>query len=179
MPTLTEIKDEVVRAWKLEKARKPAMEHAKELAEQARKDNESLAKLAERDKLTLTKPEPFSWLTEGTMPAMNMNVPPRLSEVQGVQDAGPEFMHAVFTLPEGGITTVFNNPQTVVEVVQVLTYDPGNEVLRQGFLADNFSTYERATRPQREMQRITWNNSVVNEAGLKWVRPPDPSRDGA
>ena len=173
VPELAEIKDEVVRAAKMIEARKPALDRAKALAETASKDKIAISELATRDVLPTVKPEPFSWLTYGTTPNINNRMPPRLSSVQDVEDAGNDFMQAVFSQQPEGLTTAFNNPQTIVYAIQVTEFDPGQEVLRRTFLADDFSRYAQVTEPHRRDQIMSWNRSIEQEAGLKWVRQPD------
>ncbi|HVU87809.1 MAG TPA: hypothetical protein VHD36_10850 [Pirellulales bacterium] len=176
VPELSEIKDEVVRAAKMIEARKPALERAQALAGTASKDKIPLAELATRDVLPLVKPEPFSWLTYGTTPNINNRMPPRLSTVQDVEDAGTDFMQAVFSQQPEGLTTAFNNPQTIVYAIQVTEFDPSLEVLRRTFLADDFRSYAQVIEPQRNDQLLGFNRSIEQEAGLRWVREPDARR---
>ncbi len=178
VPELSEIRDEVVRAAKMLEARKPALDQARALAETAGKEKISLAELATRDVLPVVKPEPFSWLTYGTTPNMNNRMPPRLSTVQGVEDAGNDFMQAVFGQQAEGITTAFNNPQTIVYAIQVVEFDPSLEVLRRTFLADDFRSYAQVLEPHRRDQAMAFNRSIELEAGLKWMRQPDARRSG-
>ncbi len=173
VPKLDEIRDDVVRAWKMIEARKPAFEHAKSLKESAEKDKMTLAQLAERDKLAELNPPEFSWLTYGSTPAYNNRTPPRLSQVEGVEDAGNGFMQAIFSLQDAGIGVAFNNPQTICYAAQVKQFEPGLEVLRRTFLADNYSTYRQVDAPQQQQAYEIWTNSVKREAGLKWARQPD------
>jgi hypothetical protein len=179
VPELSEIKDEVVRAAKMIEARKPAAERAKALVETAAKEKIALSELATRDVLPIIKPEPFSWLTYGTTPNINNRMPPRLSSVQDVEDVGNDFMQAVFSQQPEGLTTAFNNPQTIAYAIQVTELEPGQEVLRRTFLADDFSRYAQVTEPHRRDQIMAWNRSIEQEAGLKWVRQPDARRGRA
>jgi SurA N-terminal domain len=177
VPELSEIRDDVVRAWKMIEARKPAVEHAKSLVETARKDELTLADLATRDELPAPiKPEPFSWLTYGATVNINNNMPPRLSAVAGIEDAGNEFMQVVFSQPVGGINIAFNNPQSICYVVEVTEFEPGLPTLQRTFLADDYRTYARVALPRQQQMVLAWNNSIKQEAGLKWVRPPDARR---
>jgi hypothetical protein len=179
VPELSEVHDEVVRASKMIDARKPAAEHAKTLSEMATKDSITLGELAVRDGLPIVKPDPFSWLTYGSTPNINNRVPPRLSSVTGIEDAGNDFMQVVFSQPDKGISLATNNPQTIIYVFQVMEYEPGNEVLRRSFLADDYFTYARVDEPRQRQLVSAWNNSIQQEAGLKWVRQPDVRRGRA
>jgi hypothetical protein len=98
VPPLDEIRGEVVQAWKLNKARELAKKRAEEYAEQARTQKKSLAELfGSQPDTKVIEPAPFSWLTLGSVP-MQPGAEPRLSEVDGVDQAGPAFMEAVFGL---------------------------------------------------------------------------------
>ena len=163
-----------MRAAKMIEARKPALDRAKALAETAGKDKIALSELATRDVLPTIKPEPFSWLTYGTTPNINNRMPPRLSSVQDVEDAGNDFMQAIFTQQPGGQTAAFNNPQTIAYAVQVTEFEPGLEVLRRSFLADDFRTYVQVTEPHRREQAMSAGiDRSSKRLGLKWVRKPD------
>ncbi|MBI2824302.1 MAG: hypothetical protein HYX69_06410 [Planctomycetia bacterium] len=173
VPEFAEIHDDVLRAWKMIEARNAALERAKALAETARKEKLPLAELAKRDDLEAHETGKFSWLTFDSTPGMNSRMPPRQSEVEGVEDAGSEFMQAVFALPVDGIGTAFNNPRTVAYVIQVTDLDPPQDVLRQGFLADSFSTYESAFIQERFDMNRAWVTSLQRDAKLNWARTPD------
>jgi hypothetical protein len=179
VPELAEVRDEGLRAWKMLEARKPALERAKALADTARNDKLTLGELAARDELQVEKPDPFSWLTYGSMPAMNTRMPPQQSQVKGIEDAGPEFMQTVFSQPDMGIAVAFNNPQTIAYLIQVKEFEPGTEVLRRSFLADDYRTYARVLQNQQQQAYMQWNQTILNEAGLKWLRQPDPRRGQA
>ena len=103
-------------------------------------------------------------------------MPPQQSQVKDVEDAGPDFMQVVFSQPEKGIAVAFNNPQSIAYVIQVSEFEPGTEVLRRSFLADDYRTYARVLQPQQHRHIMEWNQMIQNEAGLKWLRQPDPRR---
>ena len=176
VPEMAEIRDEVVLACKMIEARKLASERAKAIAEMARTEEASLSDLASREDLPLVKPAPFSWLTYGAASDFNYRMPPRQSEVQGIEDPGHEFMQTVFTQPSGGVAVAFNNPQTIAYVIKLAQFEPDAKVLHSGFLADDFRTYEAVMEPQFRQQMMAWGKSIQDEAGLKWVCPPDPRR---
>ena len=178
VPQLAEVRDDVVRAWKVLEARKPALARANALAETARKDTLTLAELAERDELPIEKPEPFSWLTYGAMSAMNTRIPPRLSEVKGIEDGGDDFMRVVFRQPEKGVAVAFNNPQTICYVIQVSEFEPGTEVLRRSFLADDYRTYARVLQPQQQQhQRMEQDDPGRSRAEM--AAPARPAARGS
>jgi len=178
VPELKEIHADVVRAWKMIEARKPAREHAEALAEQARRDKITLADLAKKDTLPLEETGLFSWLTRGLAPDGFNQTPPRLTEVRGVEDAGNDFMKVVMDLPLDGIGVAPNNPESIFYVVQVTAFDPPTEVLRRSFLVDRYD-YRAIGNPQRVTAFQAWNDAVRKEADLKWVdKPQTPDEEG-
>ncbi len=71
---------------------------------------------------------PFSWLTQPLGQPMGE---PKLSEVSGVEQAGNDFMKAVFALQPGQSGVAANEPQTVYYVVQVESEEPPVDDLRK------------------------------------------------
>ena len=115
-------------------------------------------------------------MTYGTTLNMNNNIPPRLSAVSGIDEVGPDFMRAVFSLPVGGIGIAPDNPQTVFYVVELREYEPGLATLQRSFLADDYRTYARVALPRQQQMVVSWSNNIKQEAGLKWMRQPDARR---
>jgi len=171
VPELKEIHDVVVRSWKMIEARKPAREHADALAETARREKITLKDLAERDKLTVEETGTFSWLTRSSAGDMFNQAPPRLTEVEGVEDAGEDFMRAVFELPLDGIGVGMNNPQTIAYVVQVTSFQPAPDVLHRTFFVDRYD-YGMVGYEHRLAAYSAWLKAQREEADVKWEREP-------
>ncbi|HID22163.1 MAG TPA: hypothetical protein EYP14_07145 [Planctomycetaceae bacterium] len=157
VPTFDEpgVREQVVRAWKLQQARPKAEARAKELAERARKatarstaDENNSAKtptLAELLKgqtatgapdgppLNIVSTPQFSWLTMSnpSVPPLNPFQPPpstvQLTDLSPLVDkAGEEFMRTVFDrLKPGEIGVAPNADKTVYYVVHVKERIPG------------------------------------------------------
>ncbi|MEX2560812.1 MAG: SurA N-terminal domain-containing protein [Pirellulales bacterium] len=173
VPELKEIQDEVVRAWKLIQARDPAKKKAAELVAKAGRAKESLAELyGEQGGYTIVRPPAFSWLTT-TSAGVDSRAIPQISEVEGVEDAGEDFMRAVFRLQVGKVGSAMNQPQTVVYVIRVEKLDPPLSTLRQLFIAYPFSLYQTAALAERQQLIQAWLEQIRREAALEWVRPPD------
>jgi hypothetical protein len=134
-PKLDEIRPDVVQAWKMIEARKPAQAKAEEYASQARQRNLAL-KDAIKDSSAgeVITTRPFSWLSRSLSNPMAM---PRLSEVEGLKDVGDDFMEAVFALQTGqtaGGKNLHNRPQTVFYAVQIEGEEPSRTELQDNFL---------------------------------------------
>ncbi len=131
VPPLDTIRDRVVYAWKMIKARDLAQKRAEELAGQARAAKKPLAEVfAGQADLKVTETAPFSWLTTGNVPQDPFNSQPRLSTVDGVEYPGETFMKAVFALSPGEIGVAANQPRDTYYVVRLVDYDRPTEELR-------------------------------------------------
>ena len=145
------VQAEVLKAWKMIDARKKARAAAKDLAVEASKANKSLQELwGKRAGLKVTLAEPFSWLTTGGVPLSNPYVLPRLSEVDGVESAGPQFMETVFGLPLGGVGVAMNQPETAAYVVRLVETHPADKVLEKEFEVDPLGDYAAAALSQQK-----------------------------
>lgn len=173
VPELDEIRDEVVRAWKMREARPLAAKHAEQLADEARTAKKPLAEVfAGKSGMQVSETPAFSWLTGGFAGMFNQQVPPTLSEVEGVDDPGDAFMHQVFSLEVGDVGVAMNNPQTVAYVVRLTSLEPSRQLLRDTFMADNFNRY--ASSAGSDYRRIyeEWLDARKVEADLRWARAP-------
>jgi len=173
VPKYEEVRAHVLRTWKRVQARSLALQQANALAEQARKAGLSLAAaFAERPEVKVLSPKPFSWMS--TWGASSTQTMPTyfVSGVEGVEAPGDEFMHAVFSLPKGGVGVAFNAPKTVAYVVRVEEFAPSEVVLWEGFQADRFARYMAASVRDRQDIMRAWRKSVRSAAGLQWQRPP-------
>ncbi len=174
VPELSDVRDEVVRSWKMIKARELARKQAETLASEAKQADKSLREaFGDREDLTVATTPSFSWLTRGAAGALDSQAPARLSEVEGVQDAGPDFMREAFSLAVGETGQAMNRPQTICYVMRVVTLEPSREVLRNTFMVDAYSGYAAASLEDRQEAMNAWIKGIENEAHLTWKRPPD------
>jgi len=174
------VKDQVVRAWKMQKARSLAAEAAKELAVKARKQDTSLKdSIGALPGVKVAESKPFSWMTYGAVPTMTSpRTPPRLTNLAPtVELAGPDFMRAVFSLNKGEVGTAMNHPETIAYVVRVAEMNPSENVLWAQFELDNYSTYADIARGDQIQMVRAWQKELIEDAGLKWVQKPDQSQD--
>jgi hypothetical protein len=166
------VQQQVLEAWKLEKARDLAIAKAKALAEQAKKAKAPLKDVfAGVADIKVVSPPAFSWLTPGLNP---MNPQYRQTiDVSGVEYPGDEFMKTVFTLNPMDVGTAMNMPKSLVYVVQVQKFEPGTETLWQRFLQDEYPRYASAGSADREAAQLALRTELEKEAGLKWERKAD------
>ena len=89
-------------------------------------------------------PEPFTWLTFGSVPYYYQPRKPLYSEVKGIDGAGTDFMKAVFDLKPGEVGVATNQPKLVDYVVRLAEYTPSDSVLWDMFTADQYGQYALA-----------------------------------
>jgi hypothetical protein len=158
----------IVAAWKRNKAFELAKQEAADLAAKA-KGKELKEVVSDASKIIT--PPLFSWMTVGAVAAGAGE--PRLSQVPGIELAGPEFMEALCNLPVGEAAAAANFNQTVVYVAKVIGQEPTDEVIRDRFLegginsqVQQIATVETFLRNQRKSQEIakefavTWHRQV-------------------
>jgi hypothetical protein len=177
VPPLDQIRDKVVLAWKMVKARDLARQRAEEFAVQARSLKKPLVDLfASQSKLKITDTGPFSWLTLGNVPAQP-GAQPRLSEVEGVDRAGPDFMKAAFALEPAGIGVAMNEPQTFAYVIRLIEFEPPMEELRDDFARTNPSRYMAVSLEEQRAIYRAWLEELNKDAGVTWIRQADARRE--
>jgi hypothetical protein len=168
VPDFADVRSKVLRVWKLVKARDLALKKAKELADEANKAGKPLKEaLAGREGLTVKQTPAFSWLTRGSANVDN-RTPLRISEVDGVDFAGPNFMREVFNLRVGTSGVAMNEPQTTAYVVRLVSLEPTPERLRNTFMADDYSLYDEVARDDIVEVQRAWMKGIEAEAKLTW-----------
>ena len=135
------IKDQVLTAWKMEKARELAAGRAEELAGAARASQKPLSEALAGQKVTENSPDAlkvnetgsFSWLKTTTVPGPNplaSEVRPELSEVPFVKKPGIKFMRTIFEeLGPKEVGVAVDYDASTYYVVQVKDREPSAEEL--------------------------------------------------
>ncbi|MGI9468742.1 MAG: hypothetical protein ACR2OA_16610, partial [Rubripirellula sp.] len=155
IPTLDEVREEVVSAWRMTKARELATEAAKEIAKTVNASADatlagSVPEDKKKDFLNESLPA-FQWMNATFSPQRmqlmqaymqnRMQPPPQLStpdsatigNVPDLDNVGEDFMKAVFTASLNRATTAANRTGTVVYVVQPTEFTPSAEILHEQF----------------------------------------------
>jgi hypothetical protein len=176
VPPLDQVREQVVRAWKMVKARDLAKKRGEEYARQAETLKKPLAELfGTQAGVKVIEAAPFTWLTVGNVPTQP-NAPPRLSEIEGLDQAGEDFMKTVFGLQAGGVGVASNVPQDTVFVVRVIEFEPSEEQLRDEFARENPNRYMAAARDDQFAIYEDWIADLNKEADVHWLRQADARR---
>ena len=171
-PTLDEkgVKDQVINQLKFIAARKLAEEDAQSKVQKAIKDQLPLESCLGEAAFV---PPQFTWMTFG--PVFSPNMQPRvyLSPIEGVQDAGFDFMSNLFQMKAGEIKSVVNESQSVYYVVRMIELTP-TEQLYARFLVTPDYEFAQARTPDAQYFYSDLREKLEKEAGLVWgVRPKE------
>jgi len=167
------VRQKVARVWKMIHARSFAMREAERLAREARQANKPLEEVFRgRAGVAVIKTAPFSWMTYGAVPALLSRTPPKLSEVDGVDTPGPEFMRTVFKLTVGQVGVAMNQPQTAAYVIRLVNTEPATTVLWELFVADDYSKYVAVAFDDQRKVIQAWQDGLKARAGFRWEREP-------
>ncbi|HTM54058.1 MAG TPA: hypothetical protein VL175_08520 [Pirellulales bacterium] len=174
VPTLEQAREQVVLAWKTIRARELARKRAEELAGQARAAGKPMSEtFANQGELKVIETKPFSWLTVGSVPFDLSGGQPRISEVDGVDRPGQEFMETVFGLTPGQLGVAMNEPENMVYVVRLVEFDRPADELRTDFAAEPPTRYMNVATEQRRDVYLAWLDDLNRAADVHWVRPAD------
>jgi len=182
VPTLNEVRDQVVRAWKLRQAGELALKRAEVLAKKAQSTGASLEDAFADDKsLKIVKTDPFAYLTVGSVSRDSQQVDSfRLSEPTEIVAAGPEFMEKVFNLKDGEVAAAPNHDRSIAYVVRIAEHQNTPAELRQAFLSEADSWYGLTALNRGHAQSTAGDvvSAMLKSAGVEWDRPADvPMRE--
>jgi hypothetical protein len=174
VPTLDQIRDQVVLAWKTIQARELARKRAEELALQARTAKKPLQEVfAGQADLAVTETDWFSWLTTGSVPQNPLGMQPRISEIGGVSYPDDDFMKKVFALEAGEVAVASNHPQAIFYVVRLAEYERPMDELRSDFAAEPPNRYMMVADRDRRKLYLDWLADINQQADVQWLRPAD------
>ncbi|MEM6331038.1 MAG: hypothetical protein AAF790_12405, partial [Planctomycetota bacterium] len=174
-PELADVREEVVRAWKLDKAAELALKRAQEIAEQAQPEGLSLRDfLAGEPGVSVAETDPFAWYTELPAAPFARRVQIRLSEPVPLEAVGPAFMEEVFSLAPGKFGAALNHDRSVAYVVRVAQRQATRSELRQQFLETSFLSQQYGfDEVYRRRVNAALAIDLVGEDGLTWAPRDD------
>ncbi len=178
-PELADVRDEVIRAWKLQKAAELALKDAETEAKKAQESGSPLADyFADRPTVEVVRVDPCSQLTRGDVPDQFGRTRFRISQPDGLVAPGPELLRRIFELKDGEVGAALNHDHSIAYVVRVVEHQNSQDQLRTAYLAEANTwdglptlTGERASMAQ---QYVTAD--VSGGEGVDWKRDPDQVR---
>ena len=170
-PSLEEdgIRQQAIDQIKYREARKLAEVEAKKLADKAIKEQLPL-KSCLGDAAFV--PPQFTWMMFA--PVVNPNMQRRiyLSPIEGVQDAGFEFMSSLFQMKAGEIKPIVNSSESVYYVVRMIELTPTEQLYARFCVTPEYE-YAQARTPDGQYFYSDLREKLEKEAGLKWVVRPN------
>ena len=167
IPELAEVRNEVIAAWKTQKARKLAADEAEKIAkkiaagEQPWKDALSVA----QQSLVVTT-DPFTWLS-------GFGETPRISNIPSLDTVGDEFMKKVFATQAGKSSSAPNNGQNVYYVFRVAEMSPPMTELQERFASDpNKSAARRVAMATGRDIYSGLYETIVERLNVQWEVAP-------
>lgn len=174
VPTLEEIRAQVVHAWKSEHARPLAEKAAAEFAEKARKDGGKLVGETAAGHAVITT-DPMTEMQPSLLPGQMFPFgPPVPSVIPKIPDAGDSLRKALFSLKAGDATVAPNQPRTVYYVLTLNKRDPAKFATLYAPTSDYIRYRLEAANSAQQRLHESWLNELRADAGLKpdWA-PPD------
>lgn len=178
VPELDEIRDEVVKAWKTDKARELARQDAEELAAEASGD-ESLQAQFGGSRQVLT-PGPVSYFDPISVLMFRFQgQQPQLASIEGVEDASSDAVKKeVIKMDVGQVTVVANQPKTSYFVVRLASDETPDVAAREQFM-QMIVDFQQGEGPPPELRYVgrtdqlslfqDWYKQVEEEFDVNWV----------
>jgi len=183
VPTLAEVKEEVVKTWKKQQAEELAKKHAEEFAKKAEEAKTPLASFfADNKSIKVIRTDPFSELTGGEASfagGQMQQQPYRFSQPSDIVAPGPDFLRGVFNLKDGQVGILQNNDHSIAYVVRVVEHQPNLAGLRTAYMADAFTWQGERLMNQVHGQDVAreLDGSIEASSNLKWDRDHDKSKN--
>lgn len=182
VPELSEVRDQVVMAWKLEKARAEADKAANAFASEVRAAGGDLVAVAEQQGKAVVTTLPTPRMMPGLPDPMNpfQSTPPRPSEIPQVPDAGEDFRAKYFKLDANSVEVASNAPRSVFYVMARDAVQPVTLTNLYGRFGPRVGIESEVLSDAVSRRSTEWLEQLRSEAGLdpNWVPPEDRATRG-
>jgi hypothetical protein len=171
VPAFEKVRDNVEFSWRIVEGRGLARRKAEELAALAATSKQSLAASMEgKSDVKVGQAGPFTWLSQGSQPGSGAFV----SQPDGIEMPGDEFMRTVFSLQPGQSGVAFNEPRTICYCIRLVELTPPEASLREKFLETRSDPGRTGMVAQQEFSRAfgDWIEGLEKKYALNWTRQP-------
>ncbi len=149
VPKFEDVRDEVVKAWRMQQAADIAQKRAEALATKIEQADVSLKDyFADDPNREVVEPAAFARITPGDMSPTSFMVNYRMSQPEGIEAAGPDFINKVFEAETGDVLAIENFDRSIAYIVRVKSHLKTPEKLRETFLTETDSWLGRYTMLQ-------------------------------
>ena len=105
---------------------------------------------------------------------------PEYSRPAGIEQAGREFMQAVFAMKPGETGVAPNNSKSRVYVVRVLSQEPDDEKLQQQFIDSGYNQLVLMLAQSETMYTsVQWWRGIEDQYQVQWQRTAANARYGS
>ena len=174
VPSIKEVREDVILAWKMRASSKLAEAAAKKIAKEASDTkNKTLAEYyAGKDESERKEVTETDYFTSLKMSIDNRKI--QLDKVYGVEDPGPAFIEKAFAMEPGEVLSLSNHDRSVFYIVRKIGHAKKQEVLQQLFRLEanrwpgrDFMVSIRQQRKQRQFYNKLFEAfGYVNKAPL-------------
>lgn len=182
VPPLDQIRDQVVRAWRLEKARELALKAAQSFAAKVRQPGNNFDALAQAEGRPVVVTSPVPRLQPGGFLGSTFQPEPaRPSEIPQLPDASSQLLASLFTLQPNQAKVEPNQSKTIYYVLALNDRLPVSVRSLYSEFGPRLSI-ELAVQSEANAERYRlWMNSLRAEAGLPtdWIPPDEAARAAA
>jgi len=179
IPTLDEVKSDVIAAWKEAKARPLAEKAAKDLAAKLKEQGGKIDEDRIDDYRVITIP-PITRTQMGGMPASVFEPAPEAeTPIPDVPLAGDEFRDAYFGIQPGEAAVAPNEPKTEYFVITLDRREPASFAELYAPTGEEFRFKMLVNQEANRQQDEYWMGRLREQAGLKpgWIPPDEAKKD--
>ena len=172
-PDLDEIRDEVVRAWKLREARDLAMAEGEQAAATARAQGTKLSEACAKPGRNFLDTGEVTWMTGGSV-GLQAGGLPQPSTIPGVEFPGPDLLKTMFRLREGEVGVALDAPQATAYVIRVAKESPSLEERQQRFLSEGIRMRAVSFLANSDSRTIlqNWYRDLMESYDVTWAQDP-------
>ena len=181
VPTLEQVRSEVVVAWKMAQARPLAEKAASELASQIKAKGATLED-SRVDGFRVRSIPPITRSQTSFMPTSMFEPSPVVeTPIPDVPQAGEAFRDAYFGLQAGSVDVAPNQPRTVYYVMTLDRREPASFSALYAPNSDEYRYKSMAREQASRQQDEQWMGWLRQQAGLKpdWIPPDEAKKDEA
>lgn len=182
VPSLDEVRQEVILAWKTEQARPLAEKAAEELAAELRKAGGKIKDESIKGRPVLSTP-PITKLSPGfPLPGQFFQMgPPTVTEIPQIPNPGEALRDAYFRLEEGKVAVAPNLPKSVYYVLTLDRRIPASFASLYSPNGEYFRYKNEAQTDAARHRTDAWMSRLRTQAGLQpgWSPPDEANRESA
>lgn len=180
VPELDQVRDQVVRAWRLEKARSLAKQAAESFAKKLQAPGASFDETARVENRLVVTTTPVPRLQPGAFLGNSFQPEPaRPSEIPQLPDASPALRDALFDLEPGQVKVEPSQSKSIYYVLTLSDKTPVTVRNLYGNLGDRYSI-ELGVQSEANVERFdAWMKTLRAQAGLPedWVPEDEKSQE--